>query len=352
MSSSSSTSNFKPNRLECVPRRVMPVAAIGLVVVIGLIETALCAHREWFADRSAYQWQVKQELLEEGVLDGDIMVMGTSVLFHSVDASRVNALSGSPRRLVNLALNGMALQHMSQMMDRCFSGGRRYEHLLVEFRNVDAPRADWLKGPYWRFWASWRELLQSRVYYHEPSLLLSFSANRFLTSFAYRKALDNWVFACGRTGGVDQTYRDRNRVLAVEMRERLGFSTGDYDLSMTVEDIPRPRRRPWFVSSEGEAWLYDLLNKCVRYGVRVSILLPPSPPFVEEQREASGFYEDYEAHIARLQREYPSLSIESLAPGGYGLEDFSDDHHLSHLGNVRLVEDLARWVASLDGGVD
>ena len=50
-------------------------------------------------------------------VDGDIVVLGDSILFHAIDGARATELAGGKLRIVNHALNGAAFQHESQMLE-------------------------------------------------------------------------------------------------------------------------------------------------------------------------------------------------------------------------------------------
>ncbi|MFO0948360.1 MAG: hypothetical protein U1D30_20980 [Planctomycetota bacterium] len=206
----SSTSNFEPNADERSPRASFPTAAIAFVLAVVLAEMFLWNHLEWFADRAAWQWYVKKEQLKDGVLDGDIALLGSSITFHSINARRVNELSQSDRRAVNLALNGMALNARAQMLAQYFADGKRYDNIILELPIVTVEEKDWIVGPYWRFWASWDEFAESKFYFYRPSMALSFYTNRTLASYSFNSALDNYIFACGRQHALVTEYRDQD----------------------------------------------------------------------------------------------------------------------------------------------
>ncbi len=325
----------------------VPWAAIGTVLVIGCVEFVLRSNREWFADSAAWQWQSKSELIESGKLHGDIAVIGTSVLFHSVDPAELNARSRTERRVINLALNGLQLNGQYHLLSRYLDGGNDPEFVLLELSRVDVERERWISGPFWRDWATWPEFLSSRSYSFEPSLAIPFAANRALTSFSYRRALDNWVFACVRSGGLDTSYRDRNRQITSDMDRHLGFSPGSFDRSMTEADIPPGESRPWRQTRAGAIWLEHILDLCDRHGIEVWILQPPVPPFVAQERRRDGFRAGFVALVADLRQRYPRLGLEVLEPTGYELADFADHRHFSPQGSRKLCRDLVPWVDSL-----
>lgn len=348
MPSSSSTSSFEFNPLERCPRRKLPLAALGALLSIAVIEAMLHNQRVWFADRATWLWDAKQRLVDTGKLNGDVALLGTSVLCHGADAKLINDLSGSPHRVVNLALNGMTLPHQTQMLARCFERGTRYEIVVLELRSVDLVQNSWRRGPYFQFWASWREWLEGRVHFGQPGALVAFAANRLFGSFGNRKSLDNWISMSVREQKPVTTFRDRNNAMTGELSERLGFCHGEFGPALTVESEPKEESLTWNVTEGGELWLRRLLSLCAQNGVKVAILQPPAPPFVERARAESDFWLDFHSYVSGLRNEFSELDVVLIEPRGYALDDFCDHLHYSPNGGRRLSEDLAAWIRQTD----
>ena len=343
MSPNSSTSSFEPNRLESFRPARWPLAALLFVLSVIGIETLLWCSRDWFSDRAAGHWQSKQALIEAGQLDGDVAVLGSSVTFHSVRAPDVETLTGSEYRVVNLALNGLHLQHQTQLLRR-YLEDQQLELLVLELRHARVPRRTWLSGPYWRFWARADEFSESCFWFEEPSLIVPFVGNRLLASFAYRKSIRNCLSVCFHSRSLNPKYRDRNREARREMAAMQGYGSPNSGLSMEIDAVPEPMERLWEESDVGRAWLDEILRLCAARSIRVAILLPPCPPFIEADRKRSGFYDGFHGLLEQLRRTHPELGLELLAPRGYALADFSDDHHFSTSGSRRLTEDFATWL--------
>ena len=78
--------------------------------------------------------------------------------------------------------------------------------------------------------------------------------------------------------------------------------------------------------------------------MRVVLLLPPVPPYVYEEPGPNGFRARFNADLARLRAEYPTLGLTLFEPTGYELEDFADGLHLSTRGRQKLSHDFAAWL--------
>lgn len=346
MSSSSSISSFEPTPEERVPRGRVPWAAIALILVIVFTERVVERHRIWFADLAAWHWETKTSLVEAGELDGNIAVVGSSVLFHGLDPTASNRALDGRGKVVNLALNGQQLQHSAQMLDRYIVQNPDLRLVVLELWNLKVEPESWLRGPYYRWWATSDEFMESRAHYWDPSLLVSFAGNRLLPSYRYREGLDNWIFSCMRTRTLDATVRDRNLEMASEMHTTLGFarSTEEHD-ALTPARVPAGKERPWDLDPAADLWLHRFLGTCASRRIRVVLFLPPAPPFVDRDRRASGYVSGFERYVGRLREVYPTLSLDTLAFPHYDVADFTDDHHYSASGRLRLTGDFARWIA-------
>ncbi len=253
MASSSSTSSSELSPHERFRPRRVPIAAIAFLALVVLVELTVARHREWFADQAAWQWETKRALMAEGGLDGEVAIFGTSVLFHGLDPTVTNR-DAPGVRVVNLALNGMMLQHETQLLRERISAGKSPSVAVVEFRQVIVERESWFRGPYYRSWASWSDFLESRFYYWNLPLSFGFAQNRLLPSFRYREALDNWIFESMREVGPASHTRARNQATRAEMRDRAGMVSAFKDQSQANYQGTQGRRT-WAVNAAGERWL-------------------------------------------------------------------------------------------------
>jgi hypothetical protein len=325
----------------------MPWAAIVWIVGVAAIELSATHFQDWFADLAAWQWETKHRMLDAGQLNGDVAVVGSSILFHGFDPTEANADLKSRERVVNLALNGQTLQHSAQLLERRLAEDSSVRMVVLELWNLKVEPESWLGGPYFRSWATWEEFLESGLQYNDPSVLVSFAAYRALPTFRYREGLNNWISSCLQTQWIDTSCRERNDDVAKEMLRSHGFahSTAEADL-LDPQSVPQPVDRPWHVKQSAVPWIDRIVDACRRRGVEIVLFVPPAPPFVERDRERSAYYAGFEQYSDDLQRRFPGSEIETLRFAGYDLSDFSDDHHYSCRGQRRLSNDLARWITA------
>jgi len=348
MLSSSSISSFELTKYERVYTTTQPRAALVFLLAVVCIEFGVWRGHSWFADLAAWFWETKAELVAEGHLDGEVAVFGSSVLFHGLDPLPADQRLGGKRKVVNLALNGQTLQHSTQILNRFLARNKKVRVVVLEIWNMDVEHDSWLRGPYYRFWATWDEFLQSKVHYWDIAPIVAFAANRSLPSFRYREALDNWVSTCLRTRTISDETLLRNRAVTEEMTEHLGFVPGEVfeTVSMNPNQVPAARERPWLITAAGDLWLRRFVAICERHNLRLVFLQPPAPPFVESERALSAYRDAFQGYVTEIKQQYPRLSLETLDFPGYKLENFADDHHLSRKGRVRLSEDFAAWLAA------
>lgn len=341
----SSISSFELSPAERVVRSRIPRAALAAALVVVLVEGVLSRNREWFADRASWQWESKQRLIDAGSLDAPVAVFGTSVMFHGLDPTIDFAGSRNHEKVVNLALNGHSLQHSTQLLERYLRKSSGNDTVFLELREATLDRASWLRGPYFRFWATWDEFLQSKSYYWEPSLLIPFAANRLLTSFRYREGIDNWLTVSARTRSLSRSVFERNRAIAHRMRDKKGYVDADYEtIALTPEQVPSPQFRPWLADHAGDLWLRRFLTACAERDLRVVLLIPPAPAFVAADRARSGFYADFSSYVARLEKSFPERHLDTCVFEDYPLMEFTDDHHLNRAGKARFSKDFLTWV--------
>jgi hypothetical protein len=340
---SSSTSSFELGPYERVRPAKVPVAALAFVVCLVAIELVVRAHQDWFADLAAWQWESKHALIAGGALDGDIAIFGTSVLFHGLDPTPANSALRTGT-VVNLALNGMALQHQAQLLRRRLAASHPPSVAVVEFRRVTVDRNSWETGPYFRAWASFPDFLESRFYYWNPPVGLTFWANRLLVTSRYREAIDNWIFDIIRERGIPRHTRDRNRLTADAIRMHAGMAPATFDERQLQPDTGPARDRAWLANEAGEFWLDQLLTAAGTGGMDVVLLLPPAPPYLTEASGPTGFRALFGAEVERLRQKYPALRLEVFEPSGFVLSDFADELHLNAIGRAKLSEKFAQWL--------
>jgi hypothetical protein len=346
MRSPSSTSSSELSPLERLPRGRFPVAAVVLCLSVAVVEVMLALNTVWFADLASWQWKAKNELLTRGVLRGDVVVLGSSVLYHSIDPVAINAHLPPGVSVVNLALNGMQLQHESQVLERYLTRYSAPRLVVLELRSAHVERESWLRGPYYGFWASWSEFLASRMYFAKPSALVAFAASRVFISYRYRVSLDNWFSKSIIEGHVDAIVRQRNERAQAFMGAHQGFLPAEFEMravspgtSGTIES------GEWNETCAGGLWLHRIIRACARRGIGLVLCLPPAPPDVQTERRRLGFNEGLRAYVGTMRGTNPDQRIELLEFTGFGFADFSDQVHLSAAGRVKLTEALGAWLA-------
>jgi hypothetical protein len=325
-----------------MPSAVVPAAALVFACFVVTVELLAYWHRDWFADLAAWQWETKRVLVAERTLDADVAIFGTSVLFHGLDPIVVNALRPNGR-VVNLALNGMALQHIAQFFRERSTSPLPPHRAVLEFRQLTVERNSWIRGPYFRFWASLGEFLESRFYYWNLPQGLAWLENRALTTYRYREAVDNWVSDSLRGFGPATDVRDRNRAVLAEMRQHLGMARA-FDNAIAQVPAGSTQIRALSVDSAGLLWLHKFFDVARDFGVRVVLLVPPAPPYLVERSGPEGFRAELERQVAALRLEYPTVEIEVFESSNYELEEFADQLHLNSRGRSRLSEEFAEWL--------
>ena len=126
------------------PHAGWPRAAIACLVDIVLIEAASSRQREWLADMASWQWESKRHLLDQGALQSEVAIFGSSVLFHGLDSEQANAAATGPERVVNLALNGMALPQQAQLIQERLVAAPATQTIVLELRESIVPPSSWM----------------------------------------------------------------------------------------------------------------------------------------------------------------------------------------------------------------
>jgi hypothetical protein len=176
---------------------------------------------------------------------------------------------------------------------------------------------------------------------------VSLMANRLLTSYNYRRGIDNWIFASARQKAPAGSYRDRNQQVGQYMTDHLGYSPLEGQQPLDASRIPPPRERRWERNDAGLWWLDKLVAHCAEHGVTLTLLAVPAPPYVEADRQRSGYDHIMMQHIRDLQTRYPKAHIRLMpVRETYELADFTDNVHYSPTGVAKLTGEVTAWVKS------
>jgi len=337
----SSISNFEFNELEITPRSGSAMAVLIVLLLIFCIESTLWNTRQWFSDQAAWYWSEKTSLINSDAMDATVVFMGTSVTFHGMDTETLNNDSGEKNQFSNLSLNGLTMQYQLTVLEEYIAASGSPSEVVFELRDCFVAPNSWKNGPAWRFWMTTAELMQSGFYFWNPGVIFDFYANRILASYAYRKSLDNWFFACARLPGLSTATYDRNASIANDMEQSRGFEKGNFEFGL--QENPPKKNRHFKINSAGQVWLNRLLENCRKHQIKVTIFSPPVPNSVDLERLQADYYLDYEDLISELITRYPELQIRTFKPSDYPLECFADDHHLSHVGAKRMTADFKTW---------
>ncbi len=344
---SSGPSEVQFGEFERVRRSQLPLAAMALLLALGAVEATVARHRVWFADAASWTWETKTRMIREGAIDGDVAIVGTSILMSGIDPAVARQGAAGRYSPVNLAHLGMTVQAYAQTWEEFLSQPKRPRLVFVELREFEVTRASWIAGPYFSHEASWSWFLASGVLYFEPSLLLTFAASRALPSFSYRQGLVSWLSRSWLARRPMTDTRDRNLHDTEVLRARFGFSPDDRRRMPGVLSQSRPR--PWRANLAGRYWFNRFLDASERSSVEVVLLEAPVPPKVAEDRGRSRYDAGRDAFIQSLRAEHPRLKLEFFAPTGFGLDDFYDDLHLTSAGAVKLSAQFSQWLQARSG---
>ena len=320
----------------------MPLAAALALFCVFTIEVALRASPVWYADEAAWYWRTKTEMGTRGALDGEGLLLGSSVTFHGLDPVQMGA-AGLNRQTVNLALNGMNFQHEAQWLQRYLARPTGARWLVLEFRNLIVERDSWVRGPYWQFWATSAEFRGSGIPAVNPGMLVPFAANRVFYSFAFRAGIDNWISDSVPARRVSITVRDRNRRIARDLATYRGFVPA-FDTALPADTTLDAGPRPWQSDAAGRLWAGRILAACQAHDIEVFLWRPPVPTAVAEAQARSGYERGVQSSLAGLRSEFPGLRLDTFSPGSYDVTMFADDHHLSPAGVARASRELAEWL--------
>lgn len=325
---------------EWAPHAGWPRAAIACLVAVVLIEAVAWRQREWFADMASWQWESKRHLLDRGALPGDVAIFGSSVLFHGLDPEQANVSAAGSERVVNLALNGMALPQQAQLIQERLVAAPATRAIVLELRESIVPPSSWTVGPYFRHWASPGQLTESGFLYWNPALVVPFVSNRVLPTFRYREGLDNWLSTALRARSLPRETLDRNRAVAGEMLAHAGFSAGIFDQQVAPPAAIKARR--WRPSWATRYWLQRVADSVTAADARLVLLVTPAPGDVSD----ATFEADVAGTVAALRAGRSSLKVDTFFPRGYALEEFADEVHLNARGRAHLSADFASWLSS------
>lgn len=325
---------------ERTPAAGWPRAALVSVIAIVLLEVASFGQRQWFADMASWQWESKRHLLDHGELPGEVAIFGSSVLFHGLDPGPANAGAHGRVRVVNLALNGMALPQQAQLVRERLSASKDTRAVVLELRQSSVSPSSWTVGPYFRHWAAVSQLAQSGFHYWNPALIVPFVSNRVLPTFRYREGLDNWLSTALRTRSFPADTHERNRAVASEMRVNAGFSAGIFDRQVAPPSAVVERQ--WRPTWATRYWLQRLADDVAAADVRLVLLVTPTP----EDRSSPTFDADVAATVAAMTAGRPTLTVDTFVPRGYPLDEFADDVHLNARGRAHLSSHFASWLQS------
>lgn len=335
--------------LESVHRVGFPVALFTAIIVVAVVEIGLWGNRQWFADRASCHWQTKSSLLKESSFSGDVVIIGSSISYHSINPLEMEADRSSPGRCVNLALNGLTPRLYADYFRRYLETHDFPELLVVEVRNCAVEDTTWFSGPWWNFVGTSQEMVRSRVFLKYPEKVCDFYAHRVLASYSFGRSLEAWLTDCIRTRGISNRVFLRNQTLAEEIRKTRGFATGDTIGKNYSASEYEDHTYPWRENPSGKEAFEALMQLVKGTGVTVVLMRSPGPELVESYRLRDRFDDGFSAFVEELRSDNSDSRIEVFRPMGFVDTDFADDHHLSTVGGLKLSQQLSEFLGSLSG---
>jgi hypothetical protein len=304
----------------------LPLALLGMVGLVILVEAALARYDWGFRNQQGLRWRFRDRAARREAPKAQVLCLGDSLLQCAIVPEVIEARLGLPT--YNLALPGGPPPVSYFLLRHALDSGAKPRAILVDFiaHLLDrSPRA-------------FEQVLPQVANLRECfDLAWSTRDSDFMATLALGRLLPS--------------YRDRQGV-RVRVANMLGRRTEEQeeeagDLAAREARVYDPLIYPdaWQCSGVNASYVRRFLNLAAGHDIPVFWILPPFRDEALSRRERSGLEASYTAFVRSVQAEYPTLTvIDGRQQGGTGSTHL-DPIHLSPSGASAFSSAVANVLA-------
>jgi hypothetical protein len=322
----------------------VPYGALGAIVLLMAIESAVARHAMDFTSIFRFDWGESRRAAEREAPGCRILSFGTSMTKFGLYPAVVERESG--RRTYNLAASAGRLPGSYYLLRRALNAGARPEAILLEVHPT------YLETPFRSSLTDWPDLLDPAECLdlswsaRDASFFLSTCLARALPTLRARAEIRPEILARLR-GQIGLTQKD-TIPYARNLQKNFGAFVNRCNPPFQGEITPHLEsmylKPQWAIDPLMEGYLRRQLDLCSARGIRVYWLIPPMAPALQARREQLGLDAAYTRFTERFQRAYPDLVVLDGRRSGYDVPAFLDAAHLHFPGAVAFSGEVGRAI--------
>ena len=334
-------------------RRSWPSGAIGMVVLVVLVEGALAGRGRDLSMIFAESWARSGRAAGREATRAEVLGLGDSLVMHGF-APRVFEARGG-RTAFNLAMPRGAIPAADFLLRRVLHAGGHPAALLIDGELLeDDPRE---LTRLWPEMSTWPELAELAWKARDASFFGRIALSRLLTSVRCRFEIRDLIIwdlsheaPAPRSPWLPQWRNWRQNQGAQLLAVKPIPAGGDPRPAVLEATAYRPAS--WVCDPINALYLDQLLARAGSRDIPVFWLLPPVHPEVQTRRDRGGREARYVRFLHDLQARFPGLTVMDGRYSGYEAEVLDDMTHLNVRGASAFSAALGGLVAErleLDG---
>ncbi len=329
----------------------VPTGLIGMLVLVGLVETGIEAHPLRFASSASLSWRLSFERATDPTTPGPTIVcLGDSLVKIGVLPRVIEAATGG--RVENYAMGHAPAPATYFLLRRMLKAGQCPRTILVDFKPSMLAG-----GPKFNL-REWQEVLRPAEAVELAShaggipFLVEITLGHILPSWRSRFEIREAVASALR-GEVAPTYRNNQLALrnwTINKGTHLNGPNARFDGVIAPDSRAKLIIPKWRVHDANKVYVDRFFQLAAAHKIAVVWLIAPSSPELQTLRASRGGDAAYAASIAAIRDRYPTVRVVDGRFAGYPTSTFADATHLNGRGAATLSHDLAQILTQSDSG--
>lgn len=312
--------------------RRLPMGLLGLLAIVGLVESHLHRERETYCAPGSQELQLAWKAAKYQAPGRDVLCFGDSLIKLSLIPRVFEQYSGLS--CYNMAVSGSQTTMSYLLLRKALESGARPKAVLVEFMpsllrlppTHNLSRLSYIADLKDVADMAWRE--NNRILFDRVLV------NKLLTSVEGRMEIRR-IFQrqlLGPQSAPDDVPMYRRHWIKFDGAQIMPPNPAATGEDVNALEWANGFYPHWYVNRVNAAYLVKFLDLARDHHIEVVWLLPPILPRLQEMTERNGFMPKHTQFLKALQKRYDNLTVIDGRQAAYENSAFMDPNHLARPG--------------------
>jgi hypothetical protein len=323
-------------------RSAIPFGAIGMIALLGSIESVVARHWIDLTDPVSLSWRYSAQSAENEARECQVLCLGDSLVKHGLIPSVMDRATG--QRTVNLSAAQASTLLTQSLLRRALESGARPNALIVNAKPAVLLGGPEVNARAWQEVVSLRDGLELMRMTGNAPFVASTLVGRLFPSLRSRLEIRSAITAAlsGETDKISAINPVLWRNWSVNGGANVASAAAPFPGDVTAEVRQQLYTDLFYVDPANAQAIEGILEIAAERQIPIFWVLFPLSPKLQALRDQSGADERHDQFLRSIAaRQSGELTVLDARHSGYPAAFFADATHLNRLGAIALSWSVA-----------